>query len=675
MSHASVEQEDLSGSRVWADVQEYFNSLHSPAFGQIINAIDLSATPDGAQIAFTGIFRHNLEDAPTTRICILHVRDKSVRTLTQGPNNDRLPQWSKDGRKLAYLSDRDAEGAFQLFILQPDKPDDIRRTPSVNGSAEFFHWSLDSSKIMIGVLTGEENTESASTVEQGVLKREPKADWMPVVKSGNTDNSWRTLWLFDVEARHLRPLDQPQEGRVPAWNVWEASWCGLDHFVTIISEKPQEGEWYDSKLALMQVDSGVVDIIYQPRRQLSFPICSPSGNHVAIIEGLSSDRGCVAGDILCIDLSTKTTQRLDTNHVDVVHLTWEVENSLFVMGIRGLAMVAGIVHLSESRFEELSSIDEASGYFRPEVAWLSDRAFAIVIESWTRFPEIAIVSPGSFSTIISFDHEGAARLRAQLGPTKALAWTGPGGIVIQGLLYVPKNIAPPYSLILNVHGGPVLSFRNNWPGDSYIALLVSRGFAVLNVNPRGSCGRGQRFAELIVGDFGGDETMDHLAGIELLESQGLVDSSRIGVTGSSHGGFMASWIITQSNRFAASLPISAITNWHSLQLTSNISPKFGATFLNHTPGPHSISDLLRYSPVSFAGTFPTPVLQIAGEEDLCVLPGQALEYHRACQNVKSTVVIYPGEGHGIVSGHRAYMDMCVRAVMWFEQFIPLNKIK
>ena len=167
---------------------------------------------------------------------------------------------------------------------------------------------------------------------------------------------------------------------------------------------------------------------------------------------------------------------------------------------------------------------------------------------------------------------------------------------------------------------------------------------------------------------------DHLAGIELLESLGLVNSNKIGVTGRSYGGFMASWIITQSDRFAASLSLSAITNWHSLQLTSNVSQNFGTTFLNHIAGPHSISGLLKHSPISFAGTHSTLVLQIAGEADLCVLPSQVLEYHRACQarGVVSTVVSYPREGHGIVTGYPAYVDMCVRAVMWFELWIPAN---
>ena len=141
MSHASVENQDLRDSPVWADVQEYFHKLHNPAFDQIANATDLSATPDGAQIAFTGVFRNNLEDPPRTRICVLHGEQKLVKTLTHGPNNDKLPQWSKNGQQLAFLSDSGEDWAFQLSILQMGKPDASSLTTKVNGSVEYLHWS------------------------------------------------------------------------------------------------------------------------------------------------------------------------------------------------------------------------------------------------------------------------------------------------------------------------------------------------------------------------------------------------------------------------------------------------------------------------------------------------------------------------------------------------------
>ena len=176
---------------------------------------------------------------------------------------------------------------------------------------------------------------------------------MPAIECGATGDQWRTIWLLDVEAGRHWPLHQSQNGSLPVWNICEASWCGLDRLALIVLEGLKEGEWYSSKLVVVQVDSGVVDVIYQPQRQLSFPVGSPLGNHVAVIEGLASDRGCVAGDMLRVDMVKKTARRYDTNHVDIVCLAWGVEESLFVTGFRDLSMVAGIVHLLENKFEEL----------------------------------------------------------------------------------------------------------------------------------------------------------------------------------------------------------------------------------------------------------------------------------------------------------------------------------
>ena len=115
MSRARVEDQDLGGNCVWAHAHEHYNKLHGPASGQIINAFDLPATPDGARITFTAIFRHNFQYVPTTRICSVYVNLRSHETSTRSANNNRLPQWLKNGQQLAFLFDRYTEGTFELF--------------------------------------------------------------------------------------------------------------------------------------------------------------------------------------------------------------------------------------------------------------------------------------------------------------------------------------------------------------------------------------------------------------------------------------------------------------------------------------------------------------------------------------------------------------------------------
>lgn len=148
-------------------------------------------------------------------------------------------------------------------------------------------------------------------------------------------------------------------------------------------------------------------------------------------------------------------------------------------------------------------------------------------------------------------------------------------------------------------------------------------------------------------------------------NMGIADPKRVGVMGVSYGGYLAAWLPTQYPHFAASVPISAITDWFSNYNTSNIG-YFDELFFQsspRTPGGvyHS------RSPVMFAGKHKTPFLQIAGRLDRCVHPSQAEEYHKALTDagVKSVLAMYPQEGHG-VRQDAAYLDLCTRVIAWFD---------
>ena len=137
------------------------------------------------------------------------------------------------------------------------------------------------------------------------------------------------------------------------------------------------------------------------------------------------------------------------------------------------------------------------------------------------------------------------------GTAEPVRWQAPDGQEIEGLLCVPDGPGP-HPLIVHVHGGPVWAYRDRWSmGYVYTPLLVSRGYAVLHPNPRGSGGRGQDFARAVLGDMGGADTYDYLSGIDAMVERGIADPARIGVTGGSYGGFMSAWLITQDQRFAA----------------------------------------------------------------------------------------------------------------------------
>ena len=403
-------------------------------------------------------------------------------------------------------------------------------------------------------------------------------------------------------------------------------------------------------------------------RQLGWPSAGPAGDRFAIITATSSDRWIVAGDLQVIDGSGPPHQ-VDTRGVDVTCTQWLDEQKLGYLGLRGLTTVAGIYDHAAGKVEEIWASHQTTGDRYPQGRFCSDGSVAVVLHSYSRYPELAFLRDGAAVTVASLRHPGADYLAGVAGQAEPVSWRARDGLEIEGVLCVPDRPGP-HPLVVLVHGGPVWAYRDRWSmGYVYTPLLVSRGYAVLHPNPRGSSGRGQAFAQAVFGDMGGADTGDYLSGIDALVERGVADPSRIGVTGGSYGGFMSAWLITQDQRFAAAVPMAPVTDWCSQHHTSNI-PFFDSLFLADRPRAGT-GRYLERSPLLFADRVQTPTLQIAGALDRCTPPGQALEFHSALQEsgVESALAVYPGEGHG-VRRFPALLDQCARMLAWFERHMP-----
>src|SRR5437868_14091859 len=108
---------DLRETPLYHQVEALHRLLRQPGSGQISDAAELHASPDGLWAAFAGAIVDRLEGDPPTRIGLTNLSTGDTRMLTFGPNVDRLPKFSADGRQIAFLSDRHRVGDFQLYLL------------------------------------------------------------------------------------------------------------------------------------------------------------------------------------------------------------------------------------------------------------------------------------------------------------------------------------------------------------------------------------------------------------------------------------------------------------------------------------------------------------------------------------------------------------------------------
>jgi dipeptidyl aminopeptidase/acylaminoacyl peptidase len=205
---------------------------------------------------------------------------------------------------------------------------------------------------------------------------------------------------------------------------------------------------------------------------------------------------------------------------------------------------------------------------------------------------------------------------------------------------------------------------------SFGQWLAAAGFAVFSPNPRGSQGRGRAFAAAVAGAVGQEEWTDILAGLDDLVAAGVADPARLGIAGWSHGGFMAAWAVTQTDRFRAAMMGEGVADWAMQVAAGDFGREevaYGGSFGWEGPEPHRHDQL---SPISYASNVTTPVLILRNEGDTNVPVGQAMYFHRALMQfgAEHDLVIYPGENH--VLAERAHqIDGLERVRSWFTRWL------
>jgi dipeptidyl aminopeptidase/acylaminoacyl peptidase len=585
---------------------------------ELLRPNEVALSPDGSRIAFAVSASFREQGKPIeTRLWMGDVGGEP-RPGEAGA----LPRFSPDGTRLAFASDRGHEGRLSLRV-------DDHELGEIPGSVENIHWSPDGTRLLVlaaDLGADRAGAQSATKIQEaGAKQQDPK-----VVRPALF---WRRLWLVDAATGGTR--DVTPEGV----NVFEVGWAG-GKAVAVCTDEPSESAWYDAWVGLIDLDALAVLRVHTPKWQLQSPRIS-RGGQVAFVEGFSSDRGTLAGTVNVLGRGPIAPE---------LHATWiefADEDTLWVAGYRGAGTFAGRLSLDGS-YEEFAGGELTLGpRYSPALAVSADGSrAAATCESAEEAAEVVLWEDGKRRTLTNLNAEVAPRL-ANID-WRAHRWSSYDGLEIEGLLALPRgDVNGPRPLVVLVHGGPTGSW--SWmfaPAAGLVQLLASEGYATLLPNVRGSVGWGPEFAEANLGDMGGGDLQDILTGIDALVRDGIVDDGRVAITGGSYGGFMSSWAVTQSDRFAASMPFAVVTDWVSFHSTTNIG-QFDRLYLQADPY-DAEGDYTRRSPVYYAHKCKTPTLILHGEDDLCTPLSQAVEFYNALVEAgcETELVVYPREGHG-----------------------------
>jgi dipeptidyl aminopeptidase/acylaminoacyl peptidase len=260
----------------------------------------------------------------------------------------------------------------------------------------------------------------------------------------------------------------------------------------------------------------------------------------------------------------------------------------------------------------------------------------------------------------------------KLMPVERMTYKGADGWEVDGFLVKPVGWEPgkKYPLILSIHGGPAGQYGVDWYHEFHV--YSGQGWAVFFCNPRGSTGYGHKFARGIENQWGGNDYIDVMNGVNAaIAANPWIDTTRMGVTGGSYGGYMTNWIVGHTGRFKAAVTLRSVVNFISDDGTRDGAyghkDDFGGDIFQKF-------DLFwDRSPLKYADKVTTPILILHSDNDYRVPLEQGEQWFRALRHFgkNAEFVIFPRENHNLTrTGEPKHLvESLDWQVYWFQKYL------
>jgi dipeptidyl aminopeptidase/acylaminoacyl peptidase len=599
---------------------------------------DIRLSPNGKRLAFT-VTRPPKGATAGQEIWMLDVVTRRHWKFAHSAKSDRMPRWSPDGSRLAFLSDRGERA--QVYLI-PNDGGEAEALTEAETAVNSFEWSPDGRHIAF--LAAEPPTAEEK-------QREKDKDDARVVDAH--DKPVR-LWVIEVGNKKVRKVT---EG---AANVESLCWAPAgDRLFVAISAHPRT---LDTKPRVYTVAlaAGTMREIHAPAGPIGDLQVSPDGKYLSFTAARGD--GPILHDLFVLPVGGGEPRNLTAATLDrpMFATAWRKDGRLLAVTADGFR-VRCLTVATDGACEPVDGLTvSAVG----RVAWADTGLLAFVGQTATELPEIYLMPSGDRAERVT-DFNAAFRDVGLVRP-ELIRYPSFDGAEVEAVLYRPRDSgaggrAP---LFVHVHGGPTGAFGDSF--DAWAQLLAARGYAVLCPNVRGSTAYGWSIVVKNRADWGGGDFKDVMAGVDYLIGRGVADPDRLAIGGWSYGGYMAAWAITQTPRFKAAVVGACMSDLASEFGTEDIGTAGYDRWFNGVPYEKADTYASR-SPVTFVRNARTPALILHGENDTTDPIGQAQQFYRGLRHygVPCEFVTYPREGHGNRE-EKHQIDVLRRLVRWCD---------
>ncbi len=617
-------------------------------------------SPDGNRIAYTVSEWDKKENRRVTHIYTVATGGGNSIKLTNGEKGESAPQWSSDGARIAFLADRDKGN--QIWIIHADGGEAVKLTDEENG-VQSFRWSPDGKQIAFVTRDVPKDKEAREK------KKKDKFDTITV----DHDLRYSHLWTINVESKEKKRLTEgefsvqsPQWSPDGKWIAYSSSKAGAQEsiFTDISNDR-------DSDIFVIASTGGAPRKLTTNPAPDANPQWSPDGKWIAYVA--SNDSWASKSDVMLINADGGTPKNLTASFIESAGggLTWSADGRTLYFG-SGLGVNTHVysVPTAGGNVAQLTEGNRNFGQFDISV---DGKKIAYTVNDSRTSDDIWIASIGQ-KDARQLTNANPQLKDFAIAETELIKWKGPDNFDIEGLLVKPLGYeaGKKYPLILQIHGGPYGRFSNTF--NSRNQIWAANGYAVLMPNPRGSTGYGNKFTVANLGDWGGKDFQDIMAGVDAVIARGIADADKCVVMGGSYGGFMTFWTVSQTDRFKAAIGHAAISDWYSFHGQSDIP---GLMEYGFKGSPWDVPEnYRRWSPMTYVGKVKTPLMITHGERDLRVNIQQGEQYYRALKKRGVEVVFYryPREGHGIQEPNHV-IDLTQKQLEWFDSHLGIKREK
>lgn len=636
---------------------------------------DPQRSPDGEWVAYTVSTIDAEKDKRNTDVWMARWRGGESLQLTSSPDSESRPRWSPDGKYLAFLASRGDEDekkkGAQVWLLNR-AGGEAQKLTDVKGGVSDYVWSPDSTRLAL-VVDDYDPADEPEKLEGWKRKTAP-----PIVldryhfkqdRAGYLKRFYSRLAVFEIATKKLDILSKGEvDDGDPAWSP-----DGTRLAFRSKRAHADPDRTANADLFVIEAKAGAEPKALTTTKEAESgrPAWSPDGKSIAVLVG--DEDKYFAYDVNKVALVPAAggapvwlTAALDR---PASSPEWTSDGTALVFHVDDdRATYVARIKASGGEVERLTSGRRVVG--SPSLG--KDGGMAVLASSPTEVTEVYALEGGALRKLTT--HNDALAAEWQLGTVEDLTSKSKDGYEVHSLVTKPAGYVAgrKYPTVLYIHGGP--NGQDDYAFNFEREFFAANGLVVIEVNYRGSSGRGVASQRAIFADWGNKEVLDLLGAVDEAVRQGIADPDRLGLGGWSYGGILTNYTIATDPRFKAA--VSGASS--SMQFSMYGLDQYIVQYEQEMGQPWKTRDV--WTKVSYpffnVERIKTPTLFLCGEKDFNVPIAGVEQMYQALRslNVPTQLVVYPGQFHGLTvpSYNR---DRLQRYLDWWNKYLQPEAAK